>query len=422
MMVFVSSRISRSLTRVETFEAFHKYVSIRSAEILDKKYEPGNPIVIFKSGFLAFLLRTDPTISSISFEGLWPYLCEKVTQYCNGNFQYVYDKPGLQVRERDIENSLRSISQFVTLGIPLEDDKLDETLNKSEPQDSVAPTGILKQMIDRDNAILKRLDSINDATLALAQNIAEANQFQIRPIRDTLGNLVVSINPQQFEKLMMSATVAELTTTEEEPRRLTMSEKITKAAVETGTGVVSAMQEGLKISVSQQSAKKIVQLFHSKLGHHIPGASTPLGQKAEEIMIPAFVHFTASALSDKIPKAEFVQRACLRAITGTSKDSGDELLEMLLPLFNEIISMETMNEVAQQFAGEPAIGSQEPAQLEGIETKALSTMLAQQLRDIPAGEEFEIVIRRPESPSRSKATGSGIPEVDREEQCSSTTQ
>lgn len=402
MLVLVSSRISRPLTRVEIFEAFHKYVSIRSADVLDKKYESENLVFIPKSGFLSFLLSVDPTVSSMSFEDLWPYICEKATQHCNGNFQHLHDKPSLQVRERDVESSLRSISWFIKSGIPLEDDKRDKSINSEETQPTEAPTGILKEMIDRDNAILKRLDSIKDVTVALTTSIAEANQLQIHTLRDIYGSQIVSINQQQFEKLVKSVSVAEFPVTEEEPRRLTMSEKITKAAVETGTGVVSAMQEGLKISVSQQGAKKIVQLFHSKLGHHIPGASTPLGQKAEEIMIPAFIHFAASALSDKIPKAEFVQRACLRAITGTSKDSGDELLEMLLPLFNEIISMETMNEVAQQFAGDTAITSQEHAQFTRVESKALSAALAQQLRDIPAGEEFEIVIRRPRAQVEAK--------------------
>lgn len=397
MLVLVSSSMSRPLTRVELFEALHKYVSIKSAEALDQQHGPEKQIFILKNRFFKFLVGIDPTISSVSFENLWPYLCEKVFQYCSGRFQNLYDKPGLQVRERDLDASLRDISQFIRSGVPLTDDKCDESLNQKR-----APTGVQKEIVERDNAILKRLDDIKDATVALTTSMAEANQLRIHTLHDMSGRMVVSINQQQFDKLIASYSMSELPVTTEEPRRLTMSEKITKAAVETGTGVISAMQEGIKISVSQQSAKKIVQLFHSKLGHHIPGASTPLGQKAEEIMIPAFVHFTASALSDKIPKAEFVQRACLRAITGTSKDSGDELLEMLLPLFNEIISMETMNEVAQQLAGEPAIANQEHAQLEGMESKALSAALAQQLREIPEGEEFEIVIRRPRAKVEAK--------------------
>jgi hypothetical protein len=405
MLVLMSSPTNRPLTRVETLEAFHKYVLIKNSRFCKEQSEPGEFIVVTKTDFFDFLQDMDRLISSVSFEERWRFLCEELPYNCGGNV--FADSYKFQLRKSYLEGFANKILMLIQSKQPQIWDDHDEKLPRQETQHGVATTGILKEMIERDNAILARLNGINDAVLALAQSVSEATRLNASMRRDITGSQIVSIDPQQLEKLVAMAAI---TTAEEEPRRLTMSEKITKAAIETGTGVVSAMQEGLKISVSQQSAKKIVQLFHQKLGHHIPGASTPLGQKAEEIMIPAFVHFTASALSDKIPKAEFVQRACLRAITGTSKDSGDELLEMLLPLFNEIISMETMSEVAQQFTGELAITGQRPVSLEGVESKSLSAALAQQLREIPEGEEFEIVIRRPKAQTEEKPLFPSFPE------------
>ena len=399
MLVLVSSPINRPLTRVETVEAFHKYVSILSAQAEHGKNQPiSEPLFrITKSCFFKFMLDLDPLISSVSLENRWDYLCKQLPLFFRS---YIYSTTEFfEIKNCEMPLVIDSVLRWAQSRQPEYADQKDDSLNQQQPPHSVAPTGILKEMIERDNSILERLNGINSALLIISQDISESNKLYASARRDVMGNQVVSIDPQQLEKLV---TMAAIPAAEEKTGRLTMSERITKAAVETGTGVLSAIQEGAKISTSQQTAKKIVTLFHNKLGHHIPGASTPIGQKAEEIMIPAFVHFAAAAFSDKIPKADFVQRACLRAITGTSKDGTDDMLEVLLPLFKEIVSMETMSEMAQQFAGEPAITGQEPAQLDEAKTNVLSAAVAQQIRELPAGEEFEIVIRRPKSQVEEK--------------------
>jgi hypothetical protein len=366
-------------------------------------YEEAHCFHISKSAFFKYFLTLDPKASLVSFDTAWEYNINKLNTYAPMYYNTTHNV-GVQFDLQNLHSLTSNGMALLKHEMLLEDDKRDKALahlfatpaDQEGAQPAGVKTGILQEMVKRDSAILEKLEGINGAVLALAQSVAETNQLYMTTRRDGLGNQIVSIDPQQLEKLI---TVAAIPAAEEEPRRLTMAERITKAAVETGTGVLSAIQEGTKISTSQQTAKKIVALFHSKLGHHIPGASTPIGQKAEEIMIPAFVHFAAAAFSDKIPKADFVQRACLRAITGTSKDGTDEMLAVLLPLFQEIISMETVSGFAQQFANEsaPALEGQQAPRLEGVDTKALSAALAQQLHELPEDEDFEIVIRRPKT-------------------------
>ena len=56
-----------------------------------------------------------------------------------------------------------------------------------------------------------------------------------------------------------------------------LKDKMVGAAVSTGTGVVTAFQEGLAIAGSQEVSDRIVKIFHEKLGHNIPMASSPAG-------------------------------------------------------------------------------------------------------------------------------------------------
>lgn len=176
-----------------------------------------------------------------------------------------------------------------------------------------------------------------------------------------------------------------------------IKEKVVGAAVSTGTGVVAAFQEGIAIAGSQELSDRIVKIFHEKVGHNIPVASSPLGQQIERVMIPALVHLVAGMLPDKVPGSETIQKTCMRAITGVAKDDGTAMLRMLLPVAGEVFKISTAEgglDFAAMMMGQTKVeqvGSQDSKALAPTaEVNALSEALAKGLESAAPGEEVEV--------------------------------
>jgi hypothetical protein len=191
---------------------------------------------------------------------------------------------------------------------------------------------------------------------------------------------------------------------------MAIKEKVTTAAVSTGTGALDAFKEGLAISGSQQVSDKLVALFHAKLGHNIPMASSPLGQQFERLAIPAVVHMLAGLMPEKIPGAEIVQKTCMRAITGVAKDDGDALIEAALPMFAEIVKIGTTDGfdlVSMMASGaqveQIGVGTESKALAQQSRAGALTEALQRQLEAAEEGEEVVISIKKGKTKKNGKA-------------------
>ena len=334
----------RELSDIEFLEALHLFLSTHDLEIHKSMHLP----FFTKKQVLNHLFGIDNRISSIAFERLWK-------KYILDNYKY---------------NT--GTSQFSSSVL---------VLDRESPQDALLCISKLIDDIERDNiqrTIEKEENSI--VTNTMDPELIEALLEVAGELRMTRELAQSQIDAQSKVAAVEAAT---------EPKRMTMSDKIKDAAFQTSTGVVSAFQEGLKISGSQSISKKVVTVFHSKLGQHIPGATTPFGEKIEGVMIPALVHFLSTAFSDKVPKSDHVQRMCLRAITGEAKDSGDKLMEMLLPVFSEIASMETIGDLTNQFSEED-----NPALTDKSSVTSLSESIAHQLGDLKEGDKIEVTVKR----------------------------
>lgn len=152
---------------------------------------------------------------------------------------------------------------------------------------------------------------------------------------DTLPEGVPQVEVQQVEAPRVEAPRVE----EKEKKGMSIEERVTGSAVQTGSGVVAAMKEGLAISGSQQISDGIVRVFHEHLGSHVPVMDSPLGKQVERLAIPALLHFLVGIAADKVPGAELIQKTCLRAITGVAKDDGDAVIKALRPMFDDLARM-----------------------------------------------------------------------------------
>lgn len=178
-----------------------------------------------------------------------------------------------------------------------------------------------------------------------------------------------------------------------------IKEKIVGAATSTGEGVVGAFKEGLAISGSQQVSDRIVAVFHAKLGHNIPMASSPIGQQVERVAFPAIIHMIAGLMPDKVPGAALVQKTCMRAITGVAKDDGDLLIKTLLPVFAEVLKMGATDggfDLASMMGTttvEQMMGQEQGKALaQQPEMSALAEALSKGFADTEEGEPVEVTI------------------------------
>jgi hypothetical protein len=352
------SKLSRNLTKREFLEILHKYVS--TTELKEHSCHHGS-LYISKTEFLNYAFSIDKTISSVSFDKHFKDIF--INGSCLGYFETYH-----QQKTGDTE-------AVITIGISNLLYNINNSFNYLDNEDEEAeePQAIKLAMPDE---LVEYMKSLNSNIEKMAEH-----QLALAQQQTALAQAANQLFAQQqaAEKAIEEAA---------QPKVKTMAEKIRDAALETGTGVVSAFQEGLKISGSQRLSKKVVKVFHNNLGKHIPGAETAIGVKVEGVMIPALVHFMANAFSDKVPKADIVQRTCLRAITGEAKDSGDELLDMFLPVFAEIASMDNMTELAAQFVDED-----EGQLAENSSAKSLAESVAGQLSGIPEGAKVEITVK-----------------------------
>lgn len=346
----------------------------------------GNDVVwITRQNIFEHLLRIEPKASALSFIRIWPDLVRNLVYSRYADTQYSDGEQILTIKKNDTR-------QFI--------DDIVYKINYKEFED-----------LDRKDETLKHLFEEDEELYEKSSKFAPNFKF------DMMGRLCTTDNGK-FDKIeaqldRMNETAAKIIEIAEriaakqqpdkieEKKEMNMAERITKAAAETGTGVLSAIQEGGKISLSQKTNQQIVNLFHKHLGHHIPGAISPVGRKVEAIAIPGLLHFAAAAFSDKLPHVDVVQRACLRAITGESKDGMDEVVDVLLPLFRDIISSEGLvGEAIKEMASVEQIEQAPvPAQIEGHDTRALAESLMEQLKSIPAGEpvEIKLVVSRKET-------------------------
>jgi hypothetical protein len=390
---------SRKISRVEFLEGLHRFLSTAELEDHNDARRP----FFTKQQLLRHFIDIDNTISSISLENRWQ-------EYIQG-FQWSVGVSTWRTNEavlnNDVDRTLWEITNQLAQAKNLDEQEAQGLIAEPETQLVSTPT---------DPVLLQAIESVaSELRMTREQMPYQPDQWQLAQRRmedeqrarelleaiNNVGGNISQLNSQmgdiyhgldalvqyQLEAQRMKELAAREAATN--PERMTMAERIKNAALETGTGVVSAFQEGLKISGSQRLSKKVVSVFHSKLGQHIPGAETAVGQKVEQLMIPALVHFMSSAFSDKVPKADLVQRTCLRAITGEAKDSGDELLDLFLPVFGEIASMDSMTDLASQFAQEDT-----PEMAEKSSAQSLSESIAGQLDGLQDGDKVEITVKR----------------------------
>jgi len=413
--------ISRPISRVEFLEALHRGLMTR--EIISPVKYPEDHYKVRKEDFFKYILNLDPTVSSISLEERWDYFKRK-NIHPVGHYQFYMTGKNdyeLDYLLSDIKDAIKSFKEedekdpsLSTLGeyteapaLPVSNEQLEALIGIKDELSSLGER--YKERADAEyhgygpNPIRDSLDSINENLSTLASIYQERererqeSKYLGNPIEgsldligDKISTLTETIREQHkgLGRLIELQEQQLLPEPEPEQRELTMAERVKNAALETGEGVASAFQEGLKISGSQQLSKKVVDVFHSKLGHHLPGAETAVGQKIEGFAIPALVHFMASAFSDKIPKADLVRSTGLRAITGEAKDSGDELLGLLLPVFSEIASIDNMADIASQFAVEETSGQLADGSSAG---QTLQDYVSSQL-NIPEGAKVEVNI------------------------------
>lgn len=381
-------KTSRPISRVEFLEILHR--GILTKTILSRPRLNDDNVKINKKDYFKYVLDLDQTISSISLEKIWEEYKRRAAYF------FTIYLPENDNKEQDLINRLRSIRDEIEQAKKLDaqDPDLSPAALAEYMETPVSPEQLEAFVGIKDELKALRNSYENQTAEArYAKQLAEQSGNPIENSLDTIGSNIAVLTEtikQQQEGLGRLIELQEqqlLPEPEPEQRELTMAERVKNAALETGTGVAAAFQEGLKISGSQQLSKKVVDVFHNKLGHHLPGAETAVGQKIEGFAIPALVHFMASAFSDKIPKADLVQRTCLRAITGEAKDSGDELLGLLLPVFSEIASIENMADIASQFADESE--GELPAEASG--GQSVEDMLANQLK-LPEGAKVEVNI------------------------------
>lgn len=127
------------------------------------------------------------------------------------------------------------------------------------------------------------------------------------------------------------------TTDKKSEKENTMAKKIIETAKKTVSEMGEAGLEGLKISSAHTASKTIIKVTREMLGEHYPKfMDTTIASKAEPIVLAGVLHFAAGMLSEQLPKADVIQRNCLRVITAESKDNSDVILTKLLPLLKEL--------------------------------------------------------------------------------------
>ena len=413
-VVFVSSRspfnprlfLTHPVTRSAIAEAFIVQLATAEPPARDERYT-----TVKKTDILKALLRMDPKASPISLDCAWPEFVERITCYgqtwsaSSGN-----EAAAVQFDHHQAHYVGQRIASDVAAGVFLSMDERDPALRhlfeEEQPRREAGPpfrVDVNGRLLTTADDKLERIASTLEATQGLMQRAFE--EQSLAHILASQNKLAIEDIGREIAEWKRSTAPIEAVPIQFREKEMTMPERFVKAATDTGTGVLSAIQEGGKISMSQKANKGLVHVWHKHLGKHIPGATSPIGQKIEAIAIPGILHFAAAALSDKIPHVDVVQRACLRAITGESKDGMDDALEVLLPLFQEIISAEgIVGEAMKQMSqAEPKLAtSPEPARLEGHDTRALAESIMAQLQAIPAGEpvEVKLVVTRKEEPQQ----------------------
>jgi len=390
----------RKISEDEFIEALHKFIT-SGCDTTPKEEsvprciqyfggsrddESGAERVVTRAQLYSEMLKIDPSISSIVFNDLWEEFSRQGTYGLNLSIHQGYDNLYfVQNDRRLVLSNLRSkMGHWQSHSLKYQHYKgVGEKDNQEKQEDPlvVAVQGIEKR--------LSCIEGIKDQLSLTNEQLGEAL------------SVFATVMKQQSEAEQQRLEQIELANHNLATRRKgqSMKERLAEAAMDTGTGVVSAFQEGLKIAGSQRTSKKVVEIFHNKLGHHIPGAETQIGQTVESVSIPALVHCMVGIFADKVPKAEFVQRTCLRAITGEAKDTGDQLLDLFLPVFNEIANMDTMDEVTRAFSDEET-----PSLQEGKQTDQLLNDLTSKIQNAAPGSEICISVKAPEANASEEST------------------
>jgi hypothetical protein len=409
-MVLVSSRspfnprlfLTHPVTRSTVAEAFIVHLATTEPPDRNERY-----VQVTKSDMLKVLLRLDPRASPLSLDRAWPEFVERVTYYgqtwstSNGN-----DGVTLQFDRNLIQYVSQRVAADVAGGVFLGMDERDPALRHLFEEDEPPILPPVQPRMDVEGRLMTTADDKLDQLVRVVEQliqIAEPDQRLLyRVLEEQRATAIVAQQNKlaiedveiKIEQLMESQRLRQSVTGEE----MTMAEKLVKAATETSTGVLSAIQEGGKISLSQKANKGVVEVFHKHLGHHIPGATSPVGKKIEALAIPSILHFGAAMLADKVPHVDVIQRACLRAITGESKDGMDGIVEALMPVFKEILAGEGIvgEAMKQMSSAEPQIAATSaPPQLSASEAQALMASFLEQMKNAPPGEPVEIKLTLP---------------------------
>lgn len=386
------------VTRSALAEALVSKLALLTLDTILDRYQD---VVITKSDLFKWLLQYDPLVSIISYSDAWDGFAKLPSRY---SVRSIHNgaEPTLRIQTGDVASVVGSISSDIKCGLYQRLDEQDPNLqhlfaaNEEPPRPETLPRmdihgRLLTSADDKLDQLIKILEPISGfmqrafEEQSIAAVVARQNQLALEDIEKKIEQLSAAQQPAQFAQM----------------KEMTMAERITKAATETGTGVLSAIQEGGKISLSQKANQGVVDLFHKHLGHHIPGATSPVGKKIEAIAIPAILHFGAAAFSDKIPHVDVVQRACLRAITGESKDGMDGMLEVLMPIFREIVASEGIVGEAMKEMARTEVAKIEQAptmpQLSAhdIQAQALMDSFIEQVKNAKPGEPVEIRLTLP---------------------------
>lgn len=384
--------------------ATHPVTRSALAEALVSKLTIGLPadrlhdIYISRADLFRWLIQTDPSASVLSYMRVWCDFANRVTIISKADHTSNGQEPSLKIRIGDTYSVIESIIREVGYGTFQSMDEQDENLRHLFEELPMLPPAqprmdIQGRLATTADDKLERIAAALEPIQALVQRMFE--EQSIAAILARQNQLALEDFEEQIKQLRATQQPIQCSALKE----MTMAEKIVKAATETSTGVLSAIQEGGKISLSQKANKGVVEVFHKHLGHHIPGATSPVGKKIEALAIPSILHFGAAMLSDKVPHVDVIQRACLRAITGESKDGMDGIINVLMPVFQEILAGEgIVGEAMKEMSKvEVAKVEQAPAvpQLSAHEAQTLMASFLEQMKNAKPGEPVEIKLTLP---------------------------
>jgi hypothetical protein len=292
-------------------------------------------------------------------------------------------------------------------------EKLQEAMALAARAQAPMLHGVAASMAARVHKTMKNgAKALALGTPAVAELRAAGLDLEARRLERELDSIMEPYTPGELGEYTEAKNGREETAEVPKERDMYMAikEKIAGAATDTGTGVVAAFREGLAISGSQQLSDKFVAVFHAKLGHNIPMASSPIGQQIERVAFPALIHLVAGLVPDKVPGAALVQATCMRAITGVAKDDGDLLIKTLLPVFAEVLKMGATDggfDLASMMGTttvEQMMGQEQGQALaKQPEMSALAEALSKGFADAEEGEPVEVTVTMKKGKKKEKA-------------------